>query len=206
MWFSTAPIAGRTARLALVGHRQVAAPAELGAQDGVVVVALGVEQACRPGGLAHQHPDLGLRGQIGLAVAGDVDVALVEPGDADLDAAVPGDHQGAVTEGVGADGDQHDHIQGRVDQGAAPGQGIGGGARGGRDDDAVGALGVHEGAVDVGLELDDPGRIPFVDHDIVQGQQGLVVPPLGLCGSGSGSRRRDPLKSRALSRQRASSA
>ena len=34
--------------------------------------------------------------------------------------------------------------------------------------------------------IDDPGRIPFVDHDIVQGQQGLVVPPLGLCGSGSG--------------------
>ena len=102
------------------------APAEFSAEDFEVVVTLGVQQAdwVRP----TLDQDAGPRGQedIGLTIAGHDDMALISAtGGPDGDTAGPRHHQRPVAQGVGADGDQGDGVQGRVDQGAATGQGIG---------------------------------------------------------------------------------
>jgi hypothetical protein len=156
IWVSTAYLSG------------VTAPAELGAEDAVVVVPARMQQAdACPAALDDDRHVAGER-QVELAVAGQAHHFRVHVAQAQLDAAAAGDHQRPVAEGVRADRHEQQRVQARMDQGAAAGQRIGGGAGGSRDDQAVGALGVDEAAVDVGLELDHPHRVPFVDDHIVQ--------------------------------------
>src|SRR5450759_3198822 len=118
------------------------------------------------GGPADFHPVTRLHGLPNLAVQGEVDV---------LDFFVQGDgyrdrvrqDDGAVAQGVGADGQQDEVVQGGVDDRPAGGQVVGGGAGGGSDDKPVGPVDGEVFPVDPGGNLGDAGQGAFIDHRVV---------------------------------------
>jgi len=92
-------------------------------------------------------------------------------GHAQLNLAAGAYHDGAVAQGVRANGSEHPHVQIRLDDGAAAGQRIGGRAGGGGDHDAIAAVRVDEPAVDGGLEVHGAARFPLVHHHVIEGQR-----------------------------------
>jgi len=99
----------------------MSAPAELGAQDLVVAVSPGVQQASPFRVPSDLHAGFAGEIEAGLAVAGDPCISKVVTANADLDAAAPWDHQWAVAQIMGADRHQEDGIESRVHQWSAAG-------------------------------------------------------------------------------------
>jgi hypothetical protein len=92
----------------------------------------------------------------------------------DLDAAIVGDRDGAVGQRVRRHRHEQERRKLRREDGTAGRQRIGRGPRGRRDDDAVGAHGVREPAVDGDGALDHAAERAAVDHDVVEGERILA--------------------------------
>ena len=82
---------------------------------------------------------------------------------------VAGKDDGADGEEVGADGGEDHGVDGRHEDGAVGGEGVGRGAGGGGDDDAVGAEAGDELAVELDGELTHAGDGTFGEDDVVEG-------------------------------------
>ena len=106
----------------------------------------------------------------GAAVAGHLRARFGAIRHAQLNLAAGAHHDRPVAQGVRADGRQHPHVEIRFDDGSAAGQRIGGRAGRRGDHDAVAAVRIDEAAVDRGFEVHGAAGLPFIDHDIVQGE------------------------------------
>ena len=85
-----------------------------------------------------------------------------------LDSIPSTQYDGPVHGQVGGDRDKEKVLELWGQDGAASGQCVSGGTCRCRNDQPVGPLPVDELAVDIGLEFDHAGKIPLVDHHIVQ--------------------------------------
>src|SRR5690606_32786910 len=112
---------------------QAATPAQLGATDAVEIVVHRVNEAQGFVLLADANTVPRLDQDVPLAIAGHQGVKLVALADANLHRAAARHGDGPTGEGVGIHGHQHQGIEARMHDGATGGQGVGGGAGGGRD-------------------------------------------------------------------------
>lgn len=110
----------------------------------------------------HGHHDLAVDGETDLVVG----VAALGI-DADGDLAVAGDDDGAHGEVGGTDGRKDKAVDARVNDGAAGGEGVTGGAGGGSHDDAVRFEFNHLSLVYFGVEGDETSKVALIDHSLV---------------------------------------
>ena len=101
-----------------------------------------------------------------------------------VDAGVSGDDDGAQGEEMGADGRDHHRVDRGHDDGAVGGEVVGGGAGRCGYDDAVGAEGGDELAIDLDGEVGHAGDGSLGDDDVVEGLPVLE----GLCLRGGAGR------------------
>ena len=150
------------------GVERAPAPVELAAQQTVVVVARRVQQrdACRGGadGQAVARREAAER----AAVAGHLGEGVGTVDEPHLDVGAARDDDRAVGEGVWTDGRDHEHIETRLHDRAAAGERVGRRAGGGRDHEAVAAVGVDEAAADPGLEVDEMTALALLQDHVVE--------------------------------------
>ena len=131
-----------------------AAPFELGAHDGEVAVVAALHQAQAVGRERDLDARVGRRGGQGAAIGGDDQtgggVGAVEHPQAHAGAK----DDGAVAQGVRADGRHRQHLGRGVDERAAGGEVVGGGAGGRAEDEAVAEVVGDELVVGEDLEAD----------------------------------------------------
>src|SRR5882724_3038750 len=142
-------------------------PLELGSQYGEEVL-LGKAEESDPGRrLMNGHDVTLLQGEAHLSVERHHHVLVVQQGD--LDALVRREHDRAVGEGVRADRRQDDRGHSREDDWPSGGEGIGGGACRGRDDEAIRPIPCRELSVHRNGEVDDATHGGFGDDHVVEG-------------------------------------
>jgi hypothetical protein len=103
----------------------------------------------------------------GLAVESEED-GFGGAGEFDFDERGVANDDGAIGEGVRADGGDDEGFDGGMNDGTAGGEGVSGGAGGRGDDEAVGAIANDEVVVDGEFEFDHPGERGFVDDGVVE--------------------------------------
>src|SRR5579863_461231 len=108
---------------------------------------------------AERAADLSVDGEIGGIVLGHV---------MDLDGRRVGHDDGAVGQGVRADGGDGERGDGGENDGAAGGQRVGGGAGGRADDEAVGFVSADVMRVDVGFDVDHARHGRLGDDDVIE--------------------------------------
>ena len=114
---------------------------------------------------------LGLEGW--AAVHGETKLRAVFAADLQFGLAVEDDR--AVREGVGADRGQDDHGGGGVHERTARGQVVGGGAGGRGEDQAIGAVLVHTGAVGPHGEAAHAEDIARLQDDVIESEREAAV-------------------------------
>ncbi len=144
------------------------------AEEGQVGI---LEQRDAVPGLPELDPVLGRQGELQLAVQGQVGVRRIPQDQGHGE--VRRDHRGAQVQGVRTDGRDDPGVHGRVQDRPARRKGVGGGAGGRGDDQAVRP---HDGglhALHPQPEVHDPGHGSLVDHRVVHHRllgQDPVVP------------------------------
>src|SRR5258708_4212792 len=108
------------------------------------------------------------QGDCDLAVDGEKDF-VGNAYDVDADGGVAGRDDGTDGQKVGADGSDHQGVDAGHDDGAVGGEVVSSGTGGGGDDDAVGAEGCYELAVDFDGVVAHAGDGAFGDDDVVEG-------------------------------------
>src|SRR5690606_39869607 len=110
-----------------------------------------------------------------LAVAGHVGFNQIGVDDKQFDFAVAVDHYRAAAQCVRVERHQHYSVELGVHNGPPAAQGISGGASGGGNEQAVGALAIDELVVDIQLKIDHADKFAGVHDNIVE----RVVSPYG---------------------------
>jgi len=141
---------------------------QFGPEGGVVLVAHGMDE---PHGMrcpGDVHAVVRPERELVSPIAGHPRLAFASPLDPQADARSAVDHYWPVAQVVRTDRHDGKHSQSRLEDGPAAGEGVGRRAGRGRDDEAVAALFVDEGAVDAELNRDEARGVPLFHHHVVE--------------------------------------
>jgi len=143
------------------------APFEFVAEDIEVGFFGGLDQVEALRGASDADGVVFLEGDAGLAVESEED-GFGGAGEFDFDERGIADDDGAIGEGVRADGRDDERLDSGMNDGAAGGEGVGGGAGGSGDDEAVSAIANDEVVIDRKFEFDHASEGGFVDDGVVE--------------------------------------
>src|SRR5487761_1944400 len=161
-----------------------APPVEFGAQYPVVIVTMGMNQGHAGSGTLYPYPVIGCQRLSVLPIAAHLGTPTMRVVDHNFNFTIALHHNRAVAECMWTDGHQDDGIHAGVQDRAAAGERVGGGAGGRGDDNAVGAMRTYEAAIHVSFKFDEPSAVGLLDDHVVECRPawfpGVSVQNLGI--------------------------